>query len=407
MKLDVLKTAVREAAAIRRIRKLQPVGGRGDKIYPPTYPGAGKNDPARHVFEYRRQNDTNVLCVLIDSVQSQANRLEEALKVARLEGSGTVKFPVVAVDFSGTDVGDLGQITSLDAPHRIFDAIIRDSAAGTDKFGDTPEGRKLVSATTRNVRAVYDLSPTTLVFGAWNSTGEGGGLGAKFPRVIVSEVIGVGVATEPASTEERPAASGARTGSRIDPLGIRSAVAVYRQPNGDWTLKPTKTKGEKEVRPSEVNHSNIAPSVIPLGVSVDYALHTFVLSFSALRRLGFEGLSPDATNAAQAALAAIGVTAITALDRTGYFLRSRCEFVAEEDSSADFELIMPSGRRESVSIGFEDAADLLQEASAMAAKLGIPWRVKDLVLKPQEKLVGLVRQSREKALQGEAEKGEE
>jgi len=31
--------------------------------------------------------------------------------------------------------------------------------------------------------------PTALIFGAWNSTGEGGGLGAKFPRAIVSEII--------------------------------------------------------------------------------------------------------------------------------------------------------------------------------------------------------------------------
>jgi hypothetical protein len=36
-------------------------------------------------------------------------------------------FPVIAVDFGGTEVDDIGQITTLDAPHRVFDAIIRDS----------------------------------------------------------------------------------------------------------------------------------------------------------------------------------------------------------------------------------------------------------------------------------------
>ncbi len=102
------------------------VGGLGDKIFPPTYPGERTNDPPRHVFEMRRFGEKNVLCVLIDSVQSQANRLEEALKVARENGS-SLSFPVMAVDFSKTDLGDIGRITTLDAPHRVFDAIMRDS----------------------------------------------------------------------------------------------------------------------------------------------------------------------------------------------------------------------------------------------------------------------------------------
>ncbi len=45
--LDALKEAVEEDAAIRRVQRLQPVGGPGDKLFPPTYPGEGTNDPAR------------------------------------------------------------------------------------------------------------------------------------------------------------------------------------------------------------------------------------------------------------------------------------------------------------------------------------------------------------------------
>ena len=122
--LEQLRTAVGGDAAIRRVHKLQPVGGPGDKIFPPTYPGDRTNDPPRHVFEMRRFGEKNVLCVLIDSVQSQANRLEEALKVARNNG---LAFPVIAVDFSDTEVADIEPITTLDAPHRVFDAIMRDA----------------------------------------------------------------------------------------------------------------------------------------------------------------------------------------------------------------------------------------------------------------------------------------
>lgn len=89
--------AIAEHAAFRRLQRLQPVGGVGDKLFPPTYPpppGARRDAPPRHVFERRRVNDGDVWCVLIDSVQSQANRLEEALAVAE---QGGIRIPYVTV----------------------------------------------------------------------------------------------------------------------------------------------------------------------------------------------------------------------------------------------------------------------------------------------------------------------
>lgn len=400
-----LTHAVREDAAIRRVRRLQPTGGPGDKIFPPTYPGE-RNNPPRHVFERRRIGGQNVLCVLIDSVQSQANRLEEALKAAR--ETGDLSLPVIAVDFSKTAVKDIGRITTLDAPHRVFDAIVRDSELAGKRFKETDDGKRLIEAKSQHARAVFELSPSALVFGAWNSTGEGGGLGGKFPRTLVSEIIGVNVAVEvDFKTGEVDKPSGQRTGSRVDPLGIRSGVRVYKTPSGDWSLEPPKNPKEaREVRPSEVNHSNIAPSVVPLGISMDYALHTFVLSFAALRRLRFTGgtgASSDGDVAAQTALAALGLAAGLAQDRAGYFLRSRCDLVPEDGAPVAFEIVRSSGATEPFPLDFRQACDLTKAAVDRAASLDVPWRGKDLVLEPQAKLVELVKQSREKALRGEAE----
>jgi CRISPR-associated protein Csb1 len=50
MELDKLNTMVAEDAAVRRRQMLQPVGGKGDKIFPPTYPGEGRNAPPRPNF---------------------------------------------------------------------------------------------------------------------------------------------------------------------------------------------------------------------------------------------------------------------------------------------------------------------------------------------------------------------
>jgi CRISPR-associated protein Csb1 len=410
MTLEKLQSAVANAAAIRRVRRLQPAGGAGDKLFPPTYPGEGRgvNAAPRHVFERRRIGGANVLCVLIDSVQSQANRLEDALRVGR--ETGALAFPAIAVDFSGTEASDIGRITTLDAPHRVFDAIIRDSELNGVRFRETEQGRRLIGAKSDNARALYELSPTALVFGAWNSTGEGGGLGAKFPRCVVSEIMGVGVATESqvdartGEVVEHP--SGKRTGSRIDPLGIRSGIAVYKMANGDWSLDAPKDKkgkdAPKEVRPSEINHSNIAPTVTPLGVSVDYALHSFVLSFAALRRLRFGGASASNLTG-QTALATLGLAAATAQDRDGYFLRSRCDLAPEEGSAPGFEIIGANGGVEMVELDFAQAGRLAGEALNAAKAVGLGWNDGDLVLKPQAKLVQLVSASRKLALRGEGE----
>src|ERR1700738_3821042 len=170
---NVLSNTLEFDAAFRRRRKLQPIEGPGGKIFAPTYPGPKKDDPPQHVFEKRRVDGRDVACVLIDSVQSQANRLEEALLEAAKEG--TIRLPRVVVDFPGAGLNSVPEISSLEAPHRIFDAILRDSNLDGKDFRTSPVGEKLVKAKSDDAVAILEISPTALLFGAWNSTGEGGG----------------------------------------------------------------------------------------------------------------------------------------------------------------------------------------------------------------------------------------
>ena len=176
-----LSRAVAQDAALRRRQRLQPVGGQGDKIFPPTYPGEGRNNPPpRHVLERRRVAGEDVWCALVDSVQSQANRLEEALLAAVREGAAVV--PHVTVDFRPAQLAGLTEITSLDAPHRVYDAILRDSLLEGQPFPKSDLGERLAKAKPAAASALLEVSPTALLFGAWNSTGEGGGLGCQVPE---------------------------------------------------------------------------------------------------------------------------------------------------------------------------------------------------------------------------------
>jgi len=399
-----LVEAVTQDAAFRRRRRLQPVGGVGDMLFPPTYPGEDKNDPPRHVFERRRiaGKEDDVWCVLLDSVQSQANRMEEALLEAARDGR--LALPRIGVDFAGAGLEALGEITSLDAPHRVFDAILRDSLLDGKPFPDSDLGQRLAKATARDATPILEASPTSLLFGVWNSTGEGGGLGAKFARAVVSEIIGVNVPVENARRHRRDEVpdvqtAARRTGSRIDPLGILRAVEVYKGPAGWDVTEEQAGKGAKKGRPSEINHGNIPPSVAPLGITCDYAEQTVVLTLAGLRRLRFGGPSERDT-AGRALIAALGLVALLEQDTQGYALRSRCDLVC--DGKADLERVHADGTVDAIALTRDDALGLYGEALAAACRAGFTLAEAPVMLTPQDKLVHIVRESMTRALAGEA-----
>ena len=91
-------SVVGDAVALRSRMKLQPAGGEGDKVFPPSYAGRGDH---KYVVEERQvgDNDQVSTTVLLDSVASQANRAELTL----LEGweQSELAFPVPYVKSTG------------------------------------------------------------------------------------------------------------------------------------------------------------------------------------------------------------------------------------------------------------------------------------------------------------------
>lgn len=124
--------------------------------------------------------------------------------------AGELAFPVPYVDFGDeADAADLGRITVLQAPHRLADAIFRDSLLNGTLFRLSPDlGRAITDARPGNATALFHYAPTALLFGQWDSTGTKGGLGSKFQRAYVSEIVGL------------DARVGVKVSSRVDPLQI-------------------------------------------------------------------------------------------------------------------------------------------------------------------------------------------
>jgi CRISPR-associated protein Csb1 len=426
--IERLSAIVENDAAIRRVLEMQPAGGQGDKIAPPTYLGSGRGEGARHAFEHRRVGDANVLTALVDSVASQANRLEVALVDLLRERS--VHVPRLEVDFSATradlelvtdgkmqkvvfgkgvsyDLSDLGTISSFEAPHRVYDAIFRDSEIVEDgtplPFHDSELFASLKLAKPQNATVMFGLVPAALLFGSWNSTGSGGGLGAKFARCITAEIVGYGVAGKPEIQRDGQTAlvaDGVRVGSRLDPLGIRKDAEVVGGPT-DWNVAAGSEKGRH--KPSDINHSNIPPTIEAGGVSVEFLRQTVVLSCAGLRRLRFPGTRDE--NAGRTVLAALALVAVLAQDRAGYALRSRCDLAPA--GPGRFEVVHADGSISPFDLNLDEAVAAYGAAVDAARAAGFPWSERPTSLRPQAKLVQLVALSRARGLAGEREDDEQ
>ncbi len=402
-----------DAVALRSRLTLQPAGGEGDKVFPPSYNVDGRAD---YAIEKRQIGDSDKVSVtvLLDSVASQANRAELAL----LEGweRDELAFPVPYVDFSGDGgLTNYERLTVLEAPHRLADAIFRDSLlADEDRetlFRLSDIGRAITDATPRNATDLFHYSPTCLLFGMWDSTGPRGGLGSKFQRAYVSEIIGLN------------ATIGKKVRSRIDPLQIEKLDPddrVYDSANPEEVWTPDRgnakivngkpvyasrgSKKGKPGQPSKINHGNILPSIdtepdgaiIPGGATISEARQTTVISFAALRRLRFKGMQREAETAARTAVAALGVAAIAYQYEMDFDLRSRCLLLPT--NPPDLELLKRDGSTgEMVDVNRDSAAQILLDATEHSEAMGILWETNEIRLVPAPKLIELIRRSRKVA----------
>src|SRR5574341_675815 len=380
LRFEDLKAAITgSAAAFRCRRRLQPGGGEGDKVFPPTFAGAV------YAVEQRRMpgREQAVTCILLDSVQSQANRMELVLQEAL--DAGKIKIPVFIVDFTEHDPSEnvkadekdgrlidaIGRITSLQAPHRLADAILRDSQSDGIAFRKSSIGKALNTVSLSNATPLFNLCPTALVFGMWDSTGPKGGLGPKFERAIVSEIVGIGAEV-----------GDLLRGVRRDPLEIRAAVKILKEPDKSWIVAQKDAK--EAVNPSDVVHSSIpfpksrdrkTEENNYSGVTIEYAEQVTTLSLICLRRLRFpigKENNPDAEVAARTVLAALGLYAATLAFESGMDLRSRC--LLWPDGPMEWELLdRPGSIPQKFSLTADQAIELLKRAINETKEKNLPW----------------------------------
>ncbi|MGC4033501.1 MAG: type I-U CRISPR-associated protein Cas7 [Tepidisphaeraceae bacterium] len=269
------------------------------------------------------------------------------------------------------------------------DAILRDSEHDKKPFRESTVGKEIDRASAAFATPLLRLCPTALVFGMWDSTGPKGGLGTKFERAIVSEVVGINAAINEKNY-----------GIRRDPLGIRAAVKVQQETSSQWKIA-SDAKAKNAVSPSAINHSSVPFDSDNGGITVEYAEQVTTLSLIALRRLRFPTdagpAKADTNTAARTVLAALGLCSAALAFAPGMDLRSRCVLFPE--GPMEWELLAtPGATPVRYTLDAAAAVKLLSDAAAAVKKAGLPWDTEPVVLTPSKQLVELVRKSQELAV---------
>jgi len=339
--VDTLRGALSDEASAGRPAGIEIRQGlippHGQPVMPPSYEGPLEIHP-RHLDGELRS------VIELDSIGSSANRVEDGL--LEEHRAGRYPLPVSSTTIDGGN-GQTFTISTLEAPHRAFDAWIRlATEQGSDvPFEATERGRELSLAHLGALDPILEMSTHDLLFGSWDSHRTGPGGQVRIARSFTSTVIGL----DPQEI--------VTTAARRDPLNLGEAKDV---------------KAPKGMKLSEQGLSSIPPQRRRPGVSISEARFLGFLSFAALRRLRFERYD----NAdVRILLAALCLHGLRLRETAGWHLRSECDLVPSSDMR--FELLPTGGeQREQFTLTLDESRALLTEAAQQA---GIKNRGVDLV----------------------------
>lgn len=146
-------------------QQLVPIEGDGGVFFPPTYAEIGYNIDTL-------SDGTKVATV--DSVGSQANRIEPLFKASGGDPELAKLVPQIDIE-----LGEGRCVSMLDAGHRLGDAVIRSS-----DLSEEAQRAFLAFLANGDVTQIAKLSPTSLVFGVWDSRDTQ----AKLPRLLQAVV---------------------------------------------------------------------------------------------------------------------------------------------------------------------------------------------------------------------------
>lgn len=318
---DHLIAADGPAALVVR-EHLIPVEGADAVLFPATYANIGYN------IDYDERTGRNVC--LIDSVGSQANRIEPLFK----------EFPYAELVPQIVIKAGEKEINLLDAGHRAGDALARCSALQDDlkaAFAAVLKG---------NAVPLAKIAPTSLVFGVWDSRDTQ----AKLPRLIASTIRAYDVRKLTRSAQYW-------AGGSSSPNPIYDDASL---------LGPITDKNDKESR-STAGFTHVPSTGAHGGVIADSGIRRdAVLALSALKLLRAD--TPENTTKLRRYILGLALVAFTKLPLEYYRQGTILVRDPDPEKNREFKTVHADGTRADAAITHEAA---LAFAQAAAAEFGV------------------------------------
>ena len=302
--------------ALSIVEPLEPAMGEQAVFFPPTF-AAPENSDEKPDYVI---NDTAAgrVC-LVDTVGSQANRLEPMFK--RGEFAGLI--PRVTIKISDSRSLDL-----LDAGHRAADAVVRFS-----NLGDKLQEAFLDYRDKGSAEKLAKLAPTSLVFGAWDSRAEA--TGAKLPRVVESTVRAYGVQRLERSAQY----FGSLKKEGLEQTGLDAL-------------------GQKALSQEGLDDSPAGRG--PGGILASRIQREALLNLVALRALG--AANDDASQKLRRYV--LGLALVAFFAPAELFLRQGCLLVASQSKPATKQVVWRTGKREPLEVDAGAAAAFAKESAS-------------------------------------------
>lgn len=279
---------------------LLPVEGRGAVFFPPTYAGGG------YAIDTLADGTKTVT---VDSVGSQANRMEPVF----LEPELRHLVPQVTVTYRRKDKSE-GEISLLEAGHRLGDALVRATAL----FQDAHDAFVALERT-GNASAIARLAPTSIVFGAWDSRDTQ----AKLPRLVQSVVRAWDVSKLSRSAQYEPA---------LDYAELEVFSEKDKEKAEGSTKSPLAKRGFVHVPATDAHGGVVARGPIRRDLTINLV---------ALRRI--EAGSAEDTLALRRYI--LGLCLVAAIEPQDPFFRQGCLLVPDPQTPPKWSVVNRSGER--------------------------------------------------------------
>ncbi|MFT3883281.1 MAG: type I-U CRISPR-associated RAMP protein Csb1/Cas7u [Gemmatales bacterium] len=308
-------------AAIVLREWLMPVEGTDGVLFPATF-AAAAGDGFKGGYNIDTDPLTGKNVALIDSVGSQANRIEPIFK----EEKYAKLVPQITVT-----AGDK-EVSIFEAAHRAGDALLRCSALGEQlqqAFNAVLKG---------DATSLAKIAPTSLVFGVWDSRDTQ----AKLPRVLASAIRAYDVRELHRSAQFNPP---------VDYASLEVFSEEEKQKAEGDNKNPLAKRGFVHV-PATWTHG---------GVIADGGIRRDATLGLAAIRLLYAGKDSSKTLALRRYILGLSLVAFTY--NSPSYLRQGCLLVQNPDKPRELVEVLPTGERKPFKLSHEDALQFAMEAA--------------------------------------------